>query len=104
MASCEDVPEYLREDSNHYPHGPIGDGGGEADCPQHCDSCGAFLENPLTPDGVAYVADSLAKPLPKPDARNVYGRLVSDVRADWADCYKAELADLAKATESSHAA
>ena len=42
-------------DSNDYPQGPIADGGGEADCPQHCGSCGVFLENPLTTDGMAYV-------------------------------------------------
>lgn len=42
-------------DSEGYPQGPYGDGGGEADCPQHCDHCGVFLENPLTPDGDTYV-------------------------------------------------
>lgn len=32
-------------------------GGGEADFPQHCDNrdCQAFLENPLTEDGLEYV-------------------------------------------------
>lgn len=44
-----------REDSDRYPQGPYPDGGGEADCPQHCDHCGEFLENPLTPDGDTYV-------------------------------------------------
>lgn len=43
------------EDSDHFPNGPWPDGGGEADCPQHCDHCGVFLENPLTPDGDTYV-------------------------------------------------
>lgn len=42
------------EDSDAYPQGPYSNGGGEADCPQHCDSCGLFLENDLTPDGSAY--------------------------------------------------
>ncbi len=60
-------------DSNDYPQGPYADGGGEADSPQHCDSgpqclaaetiggrqVGAFLENPLTSDGEAYVRKSL---------------------------------------------
>ena len=32
----------------------------EADSPQHCDSCGEFLENALTDDGVEFVADSIA--------------------------------------------
>ena len=43
------------EDSDCYPQGPYSDGGGEADCPQHCDHCQAFLENPLTSDGYKYV-------------------------------------------------
>jgi hypothetical protein len=42
-------------DSDHFPKGPYPNGGGEADSPQHCDHCGVFLENPLTPDGDAYV-------------------------------------------------
>lgn len=45
--------------SDHYPHGPYPQGGGEADCPQHCDECGTFLENPLTDDGVAYVRNAI---------------------------------------------
>ena len=36
------------------PQGPFPNGGGEADSPQHCSSCGVFLENPLTDDGWAY--------------------------------------------------
>jgi hypothetical protein len=57
-------------DSDDFPQGPCPDGGGEADTPQHCDDgpdcieaeeldgarVGAFLENPLTRDGYAYVA------------------------------------------------
>ena len=42
-------------DSDEYPKGPYGDGGGEADCPQYCDNCGEFLENPLTSDGMEWV-------------------------------------------------
>lgn len=44
-------------DSNSYPQGPYPDGGGEADCPQHCADCNVFLENPLTPEGQTYVAE-----------------------------------------------
>jgi hypothetical protein len=44
-------------DSDHFPKGPYANGGGEADTPQHCDACGLFLENPLTPDGDAYVRE-----------------------------------------------
>jgi hypothetical protein len=46
-------------DSDDYPQGPYADGGGEADCPQHCDSCGLFLENPLTSDGDDYVREAI---------------------------------------------
>ena len=35
-------------DSDDYPKGPYADGGGEADCEQHCDHCGEPLDNPLT--------------------------------------------------------
>lgn len=48
-------------DSNGFPQGPYGDGGGEADTPQHCGACRAFLENPLTRDGVAYVRERLSE-------------------------------------------
>jgi hypothetical protein len=48
-------------DSNTYPQGPYPNGGGEADCPQHCGSCYAFLQNPLTSDGVAYVKEAAAE-------------------------------------------
>lgn len=68
---CKDCARSLKlecspahsEDSDVYPQGPYPMGGGEADCPQHCDSCGLFLQNPLTPDGVAYVRERLAMPL-----------------------------------------
>lgn len=42
-------------DSDDYPKGPVPNGGGEADTPQHCGYCGVFLENPLTPEGGEYV-------------------------------------------------
>jgi hypothetical protein len=46
-------------DSGEFPKGPESDGGGEADCPQHCDHCGAFLENSLTSDGNDYVVNAI---------------------------------------------
>ena len=57
-----DLSERLRnkQDSDEWPQGPFGDGGGEADCPQHCDSCGLFLENLLTEDGQDYVREQYA--------------------------------------------
>jgi hypothetical protein len=47
-------------DSDQFPQGPYPDGGGEADCPQHCGSCHAFLENPLTGAGNDYVLSAIA--------------------------------------------
>ncbi len=55
------------DDSEQWPQGPYPDGGGEADCPQHCDCCGAFLENPLTDDGDSYVREK-AEPFNAPDS------------------------------------
>jgi hypothetical protein len=71
------------DDSNDFPQGPYPEGGGEADTPQHCDNgahclgaesiggrrVGAFLENPLTSDGEAYVRESLATAPGSPLAR-----------------------------------
>ena len=51
----EDVGNESTYDSDDFPIGPYANGGGEADTPQHCGTCGVFLENPLTPDGSAYV-------------------------------------------------
>lgn len=48
-------------DSGSYPQGPYADGGGEADCPQHCGGCGVFLENPLTSEGHEYVCEAVAE-------------------------------------------
>ncbi len=48
-------------DSDEYPKGPYADGGGEADCPQHCAACGVFLENPLTSDGIEYVKSAISE-------------------------------------------
>jgi hypothetical protein len=47
------------KDSDSYPQGPYPDGGGEADSPQHCDHCRAFLENPLTQEGYRYVLEQV---------------------------------------------
>lgn len=68
-------------DSDDYPKGPYADGGGESDSPEHCDSCGAFLRNPLTSDGYAYVRELIAKDTRKPT-----------VLDDWKEFYGIEVA------------
>ena len=59
-ANPDDESSY---DSDDYPKGPYPDGGGEADCPLHCDACHVFLENPLTDEGRDYVAEKVADAL-----------------------------------------
>lgn len=81
VADCKARGVADNGDSDTYPQGPYADGGGEADCPQHCDMCGVFLENPLTADGVQYVADALADGTGDPA-----------VLATWRDFYAATLA------------
>ena len=54
------APAEPDDDSDAYPEGPYGAGGGESDTPQHCDMCGLFLENPLTTDGAQYVAETVS--------------------------------------------
>jgi len=75
------VPFILSDDSDLYPIGPYPYGGGESDVPQHCDHCGAFLENPLTQDGLEYVQSALAHHFWNPD------RGAADVLAQWAEFY-----------------
>lgn len=48
-------------DSHDFAIGPYHAGGGEADSPQHCDTCGVFLGNPLTTDGLRELRDALAE-------------------------------------------
>jgi len=52
-------PDIIHDDSDHYPQGPYANGGGEADTPQHCDTCRCFLQNPLTLDGAIYVREQI---------------------------------------------
>jgi hypothetical protein len=71
-------------DSDSYPQGPYSNDGGEADCPQHCDVCGIFLENPLTGEGIRYVREKLTE-----HARDGSGN--ENVLARWAKHYNAQL-------------
>lgn len=71
-----------KEMSDRHPQGPYSDGGGEADTPQHCDHCSAFLRNPLTQDGYAYVRELVAE-------HDASGRMrgVADIIAAWRAFY-----------------
>lgn len=97
---CEDCGFYAKqnrtpaEDSDAYPQGPYADGGGESDAPQHCDACGEFLENPLTSDGYAYVAQAIVAKLAS--KRTSWPVALSD----WAEFYDLDtLPQLIAATE-----
>lgn len=59
----EEMSDETQYDSNDYPKGPYDDGGGEADTPQHCDGCKAFLENPLTSEGMEYAQEAFIEAL-----------------------------------------
>jgi hypothetical protein len=74
-------------DSDDLPKGPYPDGGGEADTPQHCDSCGQFLENPLTGDGLICVGDTIRDSLRTKKLSSATNNAV----VDWAEFYKDEL-------------
>jgi hypothetical protein len=73
-------PDESLYDSSDYPKGPYPDGGGEADCPQHCDQCGVFLNNELTGDGYEYVSDSFTEYMRT-------GRGNADVLREWKAAY-----------------
>lgn len=82
----DSAPGSPDDDSGRYPQGPYPDGGGKADCPQHCDTCNVFLENPLTADGYDYVAEYVRVAA---RLRRVPGGGVglSDVVRGWGDFY-----------------
>ena len=88
-------------DSDEFPKGPFMDGGGEADCPQHCGAgadclnalelsdgsrIGAFLDNPLTSEGVDYVRAAI--------------REGGEVAALWGDWY--DYLDIGPAPTTKH--
>ena len=90
---CEDCANTVKlersafassEDSNEYPQGPYGDGGGEADSPQHCDHCQIFLENPLTNDGIAYVRKQIEE---KKNALSLYLTTDGNIIDKWREFY-----------------
>jgi hypothetical protein len=69
------------EGSERYPQACYAAGGGEADTPQHCGQCGVFLENPLTRDGLDYVAEAIGDYV-------YHGDGSLDVLHAWARRYK----------------
>jgi hypothetical protein len=79
-----DIDDESSYDSDEFPKGPFADGGGESDTPQHCDSCHVFLENDLTAEGRAYVADAIERAI-------VDGRSDSVALKEWLLFYDVEL-------------
>ena len=98
---CEDCGEAVRTalgpaadtgDSDAYPQGPYSDGGGEADSPQHCDTCGVHLDNPLTPDGESYVQEAFEQ-----FAQEGRGQIAT--LAEWRDAYESPWAAFCESVE-----
>ena len=71
-------------DSGDYPQGFSGHE--EADCPQHCDACGVFLQNDLTSEGYEYVKERVREAVAKGKA--------TDVLLEWICFYDFTLKDL----------
>lgn len=104
-AKCEDLDrEGVRDtgDSDLYPQGPYPNGGGEADSPQTCDAMdrcrdplyvggrkvGAFLENPLTPDGEDYLCEMVTAPRSSKFQRALHKVWLKFYGYSVADCKK----------------
>lgn len=77
-----DLSDESTWDSDDWPKGPFPEGGGPADSPQHCDACGEFLGNPLTPDGAAYVADLFRRGRVRPDLSATYRAAYGDALSE----------------------
>lgn len=71
---CEDC----KGDGDHIEEGRYSDG--ESDTPVHCDECGLFLENALTPYGYEYVVEAIEHAL-------VRGHLDSVAVREWRPYY-----------------
>lgn len=78
LSKPEGFPDEHTYDSDDYPKGPYGNGGGEADFPQHCGGCGVHLENPLTKDGEDYVRSARKDGASFADWRAFYSYLWED--------------------------
>jgi hypothetical protein len=74
-------------DSDDFPKGPIADGGGEADSPQHCANCHCFLENPLTMDGTSSMFDMILEFMNGQGGNR-------EVINEWVDYYDVSIKDL----------
>ena len=62
-------------DSDDYPQGPTDQG--ETDTPEHCRSCGVFLENSLTSDGYDHLMEML-------EDENEHN---AEIHAEWREFY-----------------
>lgn len=89
ILSSNGFTEEAEYDSDDLPKGPYGDGGGEADSPQHCDGCGIHLENPLTADGVEYVRTAISEYHDRGPRDPPVGNQA--VLLDWSDFYADDL-------------
>jgi hypothetical protein len=70
-------------DSSAFPKGPYDQRNEESDSPTNCSQCGAFLENPLTQDGLDYVAEMLLDYEKNKNDAAVDGSAM----VEWRNCY-----------------
>ena len=71
-------------DSDDYPQGPTDQG--ESDCPEHCGSCGVFLENSMTDEGYRYLREMLSDAPVNEDQAAVHATWIAfygDPRSDY---------------------
>jgi hypothetical protein len=74
-----EVPDdWPPEDSDEYPQGPHGDGGGESDSPGHCGS-GPACNNALTPPGGVAIGCPFGNPLTEEGARYTMRAIADDI-------------------------
>jgi len=91
---CLDACQEDAKDSDNFPQGPYANGGGESDCPQYCDDCGTFLENPLTEYGAEYVLSAVREFLP------FKGQGSPGTIREWVEFYDVSLKELIAQAES----
>lgn len=81
------LEDYIASDTGHDSDsaiiGPIANGGGEADTPQHCDSCNCHLENELTDHGMAYIMQAFADRDGNGETLAEWFEFYSDRISDW---------------------
>lgn len=78
MKELDELGQEDTGDSEQYPQGPYGDGGGEADSPNHCDNGRQCINAVAVPGGVP-IGCPLGNPLTIYGAKHLIGTIAEDV-------------------------